>query len=184
MHKQSNEINLYDEVSNPIDGLEDIMLRNDWVFERRTEEELSVQVSGKMGEYRLGFVWQEEFSAIQFICAPDLRIHADHYDEACQIINNINASLWLGHFDIAVINKGTEDKILQTIQSSSIPCFRHTTLMRGQVEGSGVEPMEDLIDVALAECERYYMTFSLLSENAVQDSNQLSFAMMDVAGSS
>ncbi len=181
MHKQSQEINLYDEVSNPIDGLEDIMLRNDWVFERRTEEELSVQVSGKMGEYQLRFIWQEEFSAMQFICAPDLRIHVDHYDEACQIVNNINASLWLGHFDIAMTNKEVKNK---TKQTSSIPCFRHTTLMRGQVEGSGVEPMEDLIDVALAECERYYITFSLLSEDAAQDSNQLSFAMMDIAGSS
>jgi len=44
--------------------------------------------------------------------------------------------------------------------------------------------MEDLIDVAIAECERYYMTFQILSETAVKDANQLSFAMMDVAGSS
>jgi len=183
MEKQFQSIDLYEEVSNPLDGLEEIMLRNDWVFERRTEDELTVQVSGNMGEYRMGFVWQEEFSAIQFICAPDLRIHNDHYDEAAQIMNDINAKIWLGHFDMRIHEKNIETAA-DTIQATAIPCFRHTTLMRGQVEGSGVEPMEDLIDVALAECERYYMTFSLLSENAVKDANQLSFAMMDVAGTS
>ena len=181
MQKQSQKIDLYDEVSNPIDGLEDIMLRNDWVFERRAEDELTVQVTGKMGEYRMAFVWQEEFSAIKFICAPDLRIHSDHYLEASKIMNDINANLWLGHFDMRTTETNTN---IDAVQSNAIPCFRHTTLMRGQVEGSGVEPMEDLIDVALAECERYYMTFSLLSENAVKDINQLSFAMMDVAGTS
>jgi len=183
MQKQSQKIDLYDEVSNPIDGLEDIMLRNDWVFERRTEDELTVQITGKMGEYRLAFVWQEEFTAMQFICAPDLRIHGDHYDEAAQIMNDINAKLWLGHFDMRLDHK-EEVNASDTLQSTAIPCFRHTTLMRGQVEGSGVEPMEDLIDVAIAECERYHMTFSLLSETADKDANQLSFAMMDVVGSS
>jgi len=183
MQEQTKKIDLYDEVSNPIDGLEDIMLRNDWVFERRTEEELTVQVTGKMGEYRMAFVWQEEFSAMQFICAPDLRIHGDHYMDAAEAINDINSKLWLGHFDMRVSDKGVENAS-DAIQSTAIPCFRHTTLMRGQVEGSGVEPMEDLIDVAIAECERYYMTFQILSETAVKDANQLSFAMMDVAGSS
>ncbi|MEM7618003.1 MAG: YbjN domain-containing protein [Pseudomonadota bacterium] len=187
MQKQSEKIDLYDEVSNPIDGLEDIMLRNDWIFERRTEDELTVQISGRMGEYKLAFVWQEEFCAMQFICAPDLRIHADHYEEAAQAINDINSKLWLGHFDMRLntyAGHNVEENASDALQSTAIPCFRHTTLMRGQVEGSGVEPMEDLIDVALAECERYYMTFQLLSETAAKDANQLSFAMMDVAGSS
>ncbi len=183
MQEQTKSIDLYDEVSNPIDGLEDIMLRNDWVFERRTEDELTVQITGKMGEYRMAFIWQEEFSAIQFICAPDLRIHSDHFLEAAQVMNDINAKLWLGHFDMRISDKLVEHAG-DALQSTAIPCFRHTTLMRGQVESSGVEPMEDLIDVAIAECERYFMTFSLLSETAVNDANQLSFAMMDVAGSS
>ncbi|MEM8833921.1 MAG: YbjN domain-containing protein [Pseudomonadota bacterium] len=179
MLKEADSIDIYDDVSNPIDALEDIMLRNDWTFERRMEDELTVQVSGKMGEYKMAFIWQEEFSAMQFCCAPDLHIHQDHYDEAKSIMNDINAKLWLGHFDMRDHTVSDHSSV-----GSAIPCFRHTTLLRGMTETSGLEPMEDLIDIALSECERYYMTFALLSENAKRDQNQLSFAMMDIAGSS
>ncbi|MEM6812167.1 MAG: YbjN domain-containing protein [Pseudomonadota bacterium] len=179
MLKENNSIDIFEEVSNPIDALEDIMLQNDWVFDRRAEDELTVQITGKMGEYKMAFVWQEDFSALQFCCAPDLRIHKDHYDEAKIIMNDINSNLWMGHFDMRDSNAADTNS-----EGTAIPCFRHTVLLRGMRESSGIEPMEDIIDIAISESERYYMTFSLLSEMAHKDKNQLSFAMMNIAGSS
>lgn len=178
MLKEAYTNDYREEVSNPIDGLEEIMMRNDWAFDRFKEDELSVQVTGKMGEYQMLFVWQEDYSAVQFSCSSDQQIHESNFDQARIIMTDINSELWLGHFDIKLQDGPS------SMERVSSPCFRHTTLMRGMIESSGVELMEDLIDVALSECERYHMTFELLSKQDDKNAQQLSFAMMDVVGSS
>lgn len=176
--RQENTIDLYEEVSNPLDGIEEIMINNDWTFDRRDNDEMSVCVSGRNGTYKMVFVWQEEFSAMQFCCAPDVTIHPSKMDEAAKTLNQINTTLWLGHFDVRSETTGTENNNVY------IPCFRHTSLFRGMNETSGVEHIEDLIDIALAECERYAMTFELLSTITTPKNADMSLAMMDIAGRS
>ena len=178
MLNEENQIDLYDDVSNPLDGVEEIMLNNDWTFDRPNEDELTVHVSGKTGQYRMIFVWQDDYNALQFCCAPDISISPNKLDEATRVMNRINTGLWLGHFDIRT-QDGREEH-----EKAFIPCFRHTSLFRGMVETSGVAHMEDLIDIALAECERYYLTFDLLSRTAGQDNKDIALAMMDIAGRS
>ena len=51
-------------------------------------------------------------------------------------------------------------------------------------ETSGVGHMEDLIDIAIAECERFYLTFSLLEKTQQQSMKDMDLAMMDIAGRS
>lgn len=97
---EQTQIDLYNDVSNPLDGIEEIMLNHDWVFERRNEDELTVQISGKHGHYRMAFVWQEDYSAMQFCCVPDICIHKNKMEEAMHVVNRINSGLWLGHFDV------------------------------------------------------------------------------------
>ncbi|HPF78919.1 MAG TPA: YbjN domain-containing protein [Alphaproteobacteria bacterium] len=178
MLNEQSHIDLYDDVSNPLDGIEEIMLNNDWTFNRPNEDELTVHVTGKQGQYKMVFLWQEDFSAMQFCCAPDITIAANKLDEAARVINRINADLWLGHFDIRMQDGDNP------VAAAHIPCFRHTSLFRGMNECSGVEHIEDLIDIAIAECERYHMTFELLSTAVSQDNNDIILAMMDVAGQS
>lgn len=178
MLNQEKQIDLYDDVSNPLDGVEEIMVNNDWTFDRLNEDEMTVHVSGKMGHYRMVFLWQEEFSALQFCCAPDISISPNKLDEASRVMNRINADLWLGHFDV----RSTQSHALNS--EAFVPCFRHTSLFRGMVESSGIGHMEDLIDIALAECERYYTAFELLSRKDGQDNKDIVLAMMDVAGRS
>lgn len=173
MQGTENEIDLYDDVSNPLDGIEEIMINNDWAFDRMTQDEMTVHVSGKYGTYKMAFIWQEDYNALQFCCAPDLTISPNKLIEAAQVMNKINASLWLGHFDVR------EDS---DVQGAFLPCFRHTSLFRGMTGTSGVDHMEDLIDIALHECERYYMTFDLLSRATHANAQDMSLALMDVAG--
>ena len=178
MLNEQTQIDLYDDVSNPLDGIEEIITNNDWTFNRMNEDELTVHVSGKHGHYKMAFIWQDDYSAMQFCCAPDLSISLNKLDEAARVINRINAGLWLGHFDVRTHSDRNNPA------GTHIPCFRHTSLFRGMTESSGVEHMEDLIDIALSECERYYLTFELLSKNSLGSHKDIALAMMDVAGQS
>ncbi len=168
------QTNIFEDVSNPLDSVEEIIISNDWTFDRMDEDTLTVHVSGKYGHYKMAFNWQEHYSALKFCCTPDLTVSPNKLEEASKAVNKINSTLWLGHFDIPLSNTANAE--------AHTPCFRHTSLFRGMNYSSGASHMEDLIDIALSECERYYMTFELLSLHQQQGANALSLAMMDNIG--
>ena len=172
----NEQTDLFEDVSNPLDSLEDIIISNDWTFDRMDEDQLTLHISGKYGHYKMDFKWQDHHHALQFCCMPDLSISPTKLDEATTILNKINANLWLGHFDIPLHFTGENNE--------HVPCFRHTSLFHGMNYSSGAVHMEGLIDIALSECERYYATLNILSKHTPQSTQELSLAMMDVAGES
>lgn len=164
------EIDPFDELSNPLDSVEDILNANNWTFNRDGEDELFVQVTGRHGGlYDMQFVWQEEYGAMQFTCKMgDIVIEQDKMAATAQTMRKINANLWLGHFDC--------------LDEERIPRFRHTCLFRGMHGASGAEHIEDLVDIALAECERFFAAFDLIARPRDADDELFSLAMMDVQG--
>ncbi len=164
----SDNFDLYTDVSNPLDNIEEVMASHDWSFERPNDDELMVQITGKHGNYRMTFLWQEEYSAMQFFCEFDLEIPAERHDMTSKVIREINENLWLGHFDVP--------------EDSRMPYFRHTTLFRGMNHTSGTDYIADLIEVALAECEKYYSAFNILSSHLYLNDNLLTLALADVDG--
>lgn len=59
----------------------------------------------------------------------------------CELVAELNGRLWLGHF------KYRPEMVM--------PTFRHTLLLRG-ASGASAEQLEDLVEFAIAECERFY----------------------------
>lgn len=163
----SDHMDMFEDVSNPLDCIEDMLAAQEWMFDRPNPDELCVHVSGRHGQYRMTFIWQEEFSAMQFFCDSDIAIPQHHRDIALQAIHKINSALWLGHFIVA--------------EETGLPTFRHTSLFRGCTHTSGAEHIEDLIEIALGECERYYSVFSLMG-NASMDDTLLSLALSQSQG--
>ena len=78
-----------------------------------------------------------------------------------------NARIWLGHFDLPA-----EDEM---------PMFRHTVPMRG-VRGAAVEQLEDLVDAALTECERYYPAFQFVVWGGKSAGEAIAAACLDTQG--
>ena len=79
----------------------------------------------------------------------------------------VNEKLWLGHFEV-----GSED---------GLPMFRYTMLTRGRASLS-IEQLEDLVDIALMECERFYpaLQFVVWAGRTPQDA--MASAMMETMG--
>lgn len=167
-HNFDQHLDMFEDVSNPLDSIEDMLSGHEWSFTRPHDDELSIQVAGRHGDYHLTFLWQDEFSAMQFFCGFDTVIPAERLTLGAQLLRQINENLWLGHFDIS--------------SRTSTPCFRHTSLFRGWTRTSGAEHIEDLVDIALAECERYRHIFILLAEAENISTADLRFALADFAG--
>ena len=166
-----NDLNVFEDVSNPLDSVEEILCANDWVFNRSTEDELHVQITGNFADYDVHFLWCEDESVMHLTCNFDLQFQNTNLNNVFKTIMAINSDLWLGHFDL----------------HDYAPRFRHTSLFRGMTYGSGTEHVQDLIEIALSECERYYPVFDVLAKMPADNDNEamaLKLALMDSVGSS
>ena len=154
-------------IANPIDIVEELVSANEWAFARASDEEMLVEVVGRWASYRMHFVWQQDLSSMYFSCLLDAKIPSIKRAAASERVALINERMWLGHFEV-----GSED---------GIPLFRHTVLLRGQGSAS-VEQVEDLVDIAVAECERFFPAFQFLLWGGKTPAEAVAASMLDTVG--
>ena len=152
---------------NPIDILEELVSANEWRFDRTTDAEMTVELSGSWCDYRMYFVWQEDLGAMYFSCLFDARVPPPKRARANELLVLINEKLWLGHFDLW--------------SEENLPVFRHAVLLR---EGAGMngELLEDLVDIAVTECERFYPAFQFVIWGGKSPVEALTAAMLETEG--
>ena len=152
---------------NPLDTLEELVSANDWRFERHSDSELMVEITGRWCGYHLYFLWRRELHAMFCSCHLDLRVPATKQAAVYALLAAANESLWLGHFGF-VAEDGTT-------------MYRHTVPLRG-AQGLSVEQLEDLVDTAVTECERFYPALQMVVWGGRAVGEALSVARMDTQG--
>ncbi len=154
--------------TNPLDVLEQIVSANEWAFERRSDSEMAAEAPGKWCDYGLFFSWSPEISAMHFSCAFDLKVPPGAKRERLfELLALANEKLWIGHF-------GLESE-------EGIPVFRHSVLLRG-APGASAESLEDMVDIAVTECERFFPAFQFVLWGDKRPKDALEAALVDAAG--
>lgn len=156
-----------DRSTNPLDILEQIVAANEWAFERRSDGEMAAEAPGKWCDYGLHFSWSHEISAMAFTCAFDLKVPAERREKLYELLALANDRLWIGHFGIEV-----ED---------GVPVFRHSVLLRG-AQGASAESLEDMVDIAITECERFFPAFQFVLWGGKSPAEALAASMLDCVG--
>ena len=136
-----------DELNNPLDCIEEILMTREWVYDRISEDVLHVDVTGRWCEYRLHFLWREELSVLHFTILLDIKIPDLKKTDLYELMAKANEKLWFGHFSF--------------IPDQAIPCYRHALPFRGIARMTS-EQIEDLVEIALDECERFYPAFQMV----------------------
>jgi hypothetical protein len=113
------------------------------------------------------FVWQREIGALQFTCQFDMKVPDAKRSDVNDLLAMLNNRLWLGHFDLDI--------------QQNTPLFRYTVLARGE-RMPGVETLEDLVEIALTECERFYPAFQFVIWGGKRPGEAMAASMIDVAG--
>jgi len=152
---------------NPIDIVEDVIYEKKWTFSRADDYELVADISSKCCQYRLYFTWSENVRAISFTITFDLKFPESKLFKAYELIGLINENLWIGHFDITSKN--------------GIPAFRHTLLSSNDNDFLH-KKLENLVDIAIFECEKYYPSFQQVLFDEIEPSKSLLFANFEVIG--
>ena len=153
--------------NNPLDIIEQVVERNDWAFDRRTDDEIAIQVPGSWCDYSLFFAWNEEVGAMHFSCAFDMRVPAEKRSFVHELLAIVNEKMWMGHFGVWT--------------DEGLPMFRHAMPMRG-TRGPTTEQIDDLIDLAILECERFYPTFQYVLWGGKTPADAMAAAMVETVG--
>mgnify|MGYP000941583905 CR=1 FL=1 len=155
-------------VLNPIDIVENVIHGKKWSFSRSDDYELVAEIASQWCQYRLYFTWSENISAMSFTITFDLCFPQSKFNKAYELLGLINEKLWIGHFDITSKN--------------GIPAYRHTVL-----SSSGNEflhkKLEDLVDIGIYECEKYYPSFQSILFDDTEPQEALELCAFDTIGS-
>ncbi|MAR55862.1 MAG: hypothetical protein CMM93_01640 [Rickettsiales bacterium] len=152
---------------NPLDVAEALFESRDWLFDRPFEEELIADIAGAWCHYRVWCAWQPDLEVMSFSCSFDSKVPDHSIAKLYPLLGSINEKMWLGHFDIC-----SEEKLIT---------FRHALLLRGG-KGATPEQIEDLIDIAIHECDRFYPAFQSVIWGNEQFNQALEIALMDTVG--
>lgn len=152
---------------NPLDVVERIASGNDWSFERSSDDEITILVSGKWTDYQVSYTWMDGIEALHLACAFDLKVPQRRQGDIQQLIGMINEQMWVGHFDLWC-NEG-------------MVMFRHALVLSGGVEASGKQ-CESLLGSALDACERYFTAFQFVVWAGKSAREALDAAMFQTAG--
>ena len=160
---------LHKDTPNPLDNIEDILASNDWDFDRMNDQELVVTIAGKYCDYRLIFLWQPDMKGLQLCVQYGFEISPLNLHKAGKILMTLNERAWMGHFEIS--------------SDTCIPTFRYTYLFHNMSKNTH-EDLENIVDIALAQCESNYAAFSLLTGDDAANDETLPLALMETVGAS
>ena len=152
---------------NPLDRIEQFVADNHWNWSREGEDELTVGVGGDWCDYNMWFSWREEVSALIFCCAFEVRVPAAIQPALHKLLVLLNERLMLGHFDLW----GKEGMLL----------FRQALLLRGS-DGATAEQVEDMIEIALSESERYFPAIQFVLWGGKSPEEAIAAALLDTVG--
>ncbi|GAB4182319.1 MAG: YbjN domain-containing protein [Thalassobaculales bacterium] len=153
--------------TNPLDLLEELVNANEWAHDRASDDELAVEIAGKWCDYHLFFVWRDDMSALHFTCMFEARVPEAKRKEVFHLMALANERLWMGHFELS--------------SDDGMPMFRHTVPLRG-VRAPSVELLEDLVDTAIGESERYFPAFQFVIWGGKPAAEAMNAAMLDTVG--
>jgi hypothetical protein len=156
-----------DAAANPLDIMEQIVIANDWAFDRRSDSEMAAEAPGRWCDYGLYFSWSHEISAMHFTCAFDLKVPEKRRNALYELLALANERLWIGHFGME-----SED---------GMPVFRHAVLLRG-APGASAESLEDMVDIAITECERFFPAFQFVLWGGKTAEEAVAAALLECAG--
>lgn len=153
---------------NPIDLVENIFSSKSFEFERRSINEVVVEVQGKWNNMLLFFSWEENMRCLHLSCLMDIKSTIENRSKIFELLALVNEDLWLGHFSY-----WTEQ---------NMPVFKHSILLQDEEEDVLNGKLSQVIDIAIRECERMYPVFKVVLTKGMDPKQALYPMLMETIG--
>ena len=152
---------------NPLDAIEEIIFLKQWPCTRANDTELVSEIKGVHSLYRLYMVWSESIGAISITITFDLKVPEQLKFQIFELLSLINENLWMGHFDMT--------------SKTGIPAYRNTYLIKDN-NISNIKVIEDLVDIGIYDCEKFYPSFQMTLWENCKPTVALDTCMLETKG--
>ena len=143
---------LKQEMYNPLDTIENILVRDDISFDRRTDNELVAEVLGKWDNMLVFFAFEEHMRCLHISCLLNIETSSVDRSKMFELLAMLNENLWLGHFSY-----WSEQKM---------PIFKHSIILQDEEELFS-DKISKIIELSIMECERVYPVFNAVMRQDV-----------------
>ena len=151
---------------NPMDLVEETAVAREWSCERTGKHDFVAEVPGRWCRTQLLFAWSEEIGALMATFVFDISVPSERRAALYELLAMANDQLCVGHFDHSA--------------ADGMLAFRQSLLLRGGFMSA--EQIEDLVDIALTEIDRFYPAFQYVAWGGLGPADALAAAMLDTAG--
>lgn len=152
---------------NPIDVVENILSSRSYEMERRSANEVVVEVQGRWNDMLLFFSWEENMHCLHVSCLLNIEDKQKDHNKIFELLALINDDLWIGHFSY-----WTEQKM---------PVFRHAMFYNRENKDFYAQ-ITNIMDIAVKECERMYPIFNVVMTKGLDPKQALYPLLMSTAG--
>lgn len=156
-----------DPVFNPIDCLEDLLSAQSWIFQRIDDDALLTEIGARWQRYSVQFLWRQDHDLLVFACNYGFSVPEAQRSSLFSLMARINDCLMAGCFTYA--------------PGENLLSYRNSLLVRGQ-DAVNQEQLQDLIEIGVNECERYYLAFDLLLNQHQSPEMAYEAAMFETVG--
>jgi hypothetical protein len=147
----------------PIDIVEHLAEHHAWDFDRVADDQIAMAVEGQWRTYSITLAWSAYDETLRLICTFEMEPPEDKLPKLYEALNRTNDMVWSGAFTY-----WHEQRLM---------VYRYGLILAGgQIAGG--EQLGRLISAAVANCERYYPAFQLVSwgDRSVEDAMQVAIA--------
>lgn len=152
---------------NPLKEAQKVLIDMELDGEFETPEELTVEIATGWCDYRLFFVWQEDYVSLQFCTQIGIFVGDEDEVEIKELFQMVNERIWLGSFSLCSLEK--------------TPMFRYTLLLSG-TKGASKEQIEDIVEVGISECDRIYPALEFVLAEGKTAKEAFDNAIMETVG--
>lgn len=136
---------------NPLDDIECLFANRQYTTERRNSHEIVIEVAGKWDNMLLFFAWEENMNCLHISCLLNLEPVNVNLPSIFELLALLNEDLWVGYFSYW--------------EEMKMPVFKHSLFIDAD-EFNFSGKLQQVINIALTECERAYPIFhAVLKQN-------------------
>ena len=147
----------------PIDIVETLAEHHDWDFDRVADDQIAMAVEGQWRTYSITLAWSPFDETLRLICTFEMEPPEDKLPKLYEALNRTNDMCWHGAFTY-----WHEQRLM---------VYRYGLVLAGG-QMAGGEQINRLIGSAVANAERYYPAFQLVTwgDRGVEDAMQVAIA--------
>ena len=132
----------------PIDIVEHIAEHREWDFDRVADDQIAMAVEGQWRGYSLTLAWSSPDQTLRLICTFEMEPPEARMGELYEALNLTNDMVWSGGFTYWAAQR--------------LMVWRYGLLLAGG-QIAAPEQIDQMIQTAVAACERFYPAFQLVA---------------------